>query len=179
MQERLQRAFDRALIPDRYRNAKIADFAKSVVDPVLKAQLDNRSVWIHGGTGTGKTHLAIAVLRDCLTRSEEVAFISLVDLLERIKATFVDHQRGDDPFETACKIDVLALDDIASERPTPFAEDILSRLVDYRYNWQKRTIFTSNAGLTDLGGIYSARIISRLLEQCDQIKLTGKDRRVR
>lgn len=174
---RMQRTFDRAAIPTLYRSAAISDFNKGVVDLVLAAQMASRSVWIHGGTGTGKTHLGVAILKDSLSKRQNCVFVSLADLVEQIKSRF-GGQGGDDPFEAACKVDVLVLDDIAAERATTFAVDVFSRLVDYRYNWTKQTIFTSNANPAQLGAEYGGRIVSRLVGVCALIQLTGKDRRM-
>lgn len=174
----MQRTFDGAAIPTLYRSAAISDFNKGVVDLVLAAQMASRSVWIHGGTGTGKTHLGVAILKDALSKRQNCVFVSLADLVEQIKARF-GGQGGDDPFEAVCKVDVLVLDDIAAERATPFAIDVLSRLIDYRYNWTKQTVFTSNAAPLELGKDYGSRIVSRIVGVCALVHLTGKDRRMK
>ena len=172
----MARMFDRATIPTLYRSAKINDFTKGVVDLVLAAQMKHRSMWIHGSTGTGKTHLGVAILKDGLSKRQNGIFISLAELVEEIKSQF-GGAAGPDPFEAACKVEVLVLDDIAAERATTFAIDVFSRLVDYRYNWAKQTIFTSNANPADLGTEYGGRIVSRIVGSCALVRLTGKDRR--
>lgn len=173
---RMQKAFDRAAIPVLYRGARIDQFNDGIVIAVQNAIIEGKAIWIYGKTGTGKTHLAVGILKDALDRREDAIFISLADLIERIKGRFND-QSQQDPFEAGSQVETLVLDDIAAERPTEFALDVFSRLVDYRYSWAKRTIFTSNASPVTLTDHFGPRIASRVMDMCRVIHLDGRDRR--
>lgn len=107
-----------------------------------------KGLWVKGPSGTGKTFAAIGLLNYYAEKHKSVAFVNVSDLIlltqnsynvsfgERNHESYVDKSR---------KVDLLVIDDLGTERPTPwFKENILLPIIDYRFRSGKTTIFTSN-----------------------------------
>lgn len=77
---------------------------------------------------------------------------------------------------------LLALDDLGAERPTEWAIETLTRLIDTRVAEGLPTIVTSNyriGQIRDLwGGMAGKRVASRLAGACRPIEVKGQDRRL-
>jgi DNA replication protein DnaC len=124
-----------------------------------------------GLVGCGKTHLAAAIknLRD--QRGEQTIFKTAPDLLDYLRATYapdsnVTYDRGFDAIRNA---EVLILDDYGAHSSTPWAEEKLFQLLNYRFNARLATVITTNQPLGKVGSVSSAptqelRILSRLLD---------------
>ncbi len=115
-----------------------------------------------GGLGCGKTHLAAAIANARLERDEPVLFIVVPDLLDYLRATF--HPGSDvtydERFEEVRTAPLLILDDLGAESATPWAQEKLYQIINYRYNAALPTVITTNARLEDI----EPRIRSRLLD---------------
>ncbi len=128
---------------------------------------DNPDGWLFlsGGVGTGKTHLAIAIAKDRLERfpMSNILFLVVPDLLDHLRATF-DPNRGvsyDERFEQIRRADLLILDDLGTENTTPWAREKLFQIINHRYNERSATVVTSNHDVYEI----EDRIRSRLLDQ--------------
>lgn len=79
-------------------------------------------------------------------------------------------------------IRLLALDDVGAERPTDWAVETLTTLLDARTAEGLPTVVTSNYSLGRLrdlwGGVAGARVASRLAGACERIEVDGPDRRI-
>jgi DNA replication protein DnaC len=123
-------------------------------------------VYLNGPYGVGKTHLAVAAVVERENRGDDVFFATVADLLDHLRATFapdspITHEDLLDRIRTA---DVLVLDDMGAERNTPFAEDKLFQIINYRYEEQSPTIITTSQSIEDIA-IARPRIASRLQDR--------------
>lgn len=78
------------------------------------------------------------------------------------------------------RLDLLVIDDLASERDTAYMNEMIFNIIDSRYRSGRPLIVTSNLTKTDLmapGSIDRQRIYSRLLEMCVPVEVKGMDRR--
>jgi DNA replication protein DnaC len=174
------RAMERKLVPARFAGADM-----DLIDPAIKAELDKvafgdgEGVMIHGGVGTGKTFLAVAVLFDLLKSYDyrEVMFATMPDLLDRIRASYNAPTR-DDVLERALEVQVLVLDDLGTEKVTDWVREKVYQIINRRYNEQLCTICTTNLAPSQLAKHIGERTVSRLMEMCRVVKLDGADRRV-
>lgn len=72
----------------------------------------------------------------------------------------------------------LFLDDIGAEKTTDWALEKLYNIINMRYNNNLHITVTSNLELDELSKKTDDRIVSRLNEMCELIRLSGEDRRV-
>lgn len=128
---------------------------------------------IAGGTGKGKTRLAAAIANYCRDSGRQVMFVVVPDLLDRLRASYGPHNtRGfDDTFEQVRNVPLLVLDDLGSQSGTPWADEKLFQLINYRYNACLPTVITTNLTVNRL----DARLASRLTDpQVSTILLMGR-----
>ncbi len=97
-----------------------------------------------GPYGCGKTHLAAAIANAVALRAEPVLFIVVPDLLDHLRATFNPNSLTpyDRRFEEIRSCPLLILDDLGTESATPWAEEKLYQLFNYRYNARLPTVIT-------------------------------------
>lgn len=102
-------------------------------------------------------------------------------LLDGIKAEWDGGERG--TLDRAERYDLLALDDLGMERPTDWAKETITRLIDARTMRGLPTIITSNYRLGQLrdiwGGVEGDRLVSRIAGSCERVEMSGPDRRMR
>lgn len=151
--------------------------------------IDGRGLLLMGGCGSGKTHLAVAVLVEIIHsgKSGRVLFCNFQDLIQEIQASFdADAAVGkSEILRPLLEADLLVLDELGSVKPTQFVQDILYYVINSRYNTVRATIFTTNA-FDDSGDAgqrlqdrVGDRLRSRLHEMTELISMKGvRDHRI-
>lgn len=143
-----------------------------------------RGAYLWGEPGRGKTYAAAHAVRVAVegSRGSKVPakLVSARQLLDSIRDGFSGGDRG--ALRRAETVPLLALDDLGAERPTDWAIETITGLIDARTAEGLPTIVTSNYSLGQLrglwGGMPGARIASRLGGACERIEVTGPDRRL-
>lgn len=130
---------------------------------------------LRGGYGCGKTHLAAAIANECLSRGQPALFINVPDLLDHLRAAFAPSSETsfDQRFEEVRNAPVLILDDLGTQNATPWAQEKLYQILNYRYNAQLPTVITTNQDLSDL----DPRVRSRLthVEFAQNVEILAPD----
>ena len=133
---------------------------------------------ITGTCGTGKTHLAVAILHAILDKNYPGLFITVPDLLAEIRKSY----NGDQDSEKIQKVKsakFLVLDDLGAEKTTDWVQEQLYMIINYRYEYELPTVITSNLDIGQLSQKVGERTTSRLLEMCYGVKLNGEDYRAK
>jgi DNA replication protein DnaC len=159
-------------------------------------------LYLFGKYGTGKTHLAIAIVRALMEANPNefgaryddtsslynperqeyqglyCSFFPVVDLLDMWRpGSEAKQRRGEWLFRRAKADDLVILDDIGAEKASEWTGDRLYAVVDARYRNQKATIFTTNCSEKELVDNGYGRIISRIFEMTEQVPVIGPDHR--
>src|SRR5476649_1258064 len=194
-----------ANIPKRYLHCTLANF--SAYNPSLERALEQarriprrfpaadnereqgRGLLLDGLPGVGKTHLAVAVVKQVIKQSgARGLFYDTRDLLRVIRSTYDPSIRTTElevlrPVMTA---DLLVLDDLGAEKTSEWVEETMNLIVNTRYNERRLTIFTSNyqdiPDDTEPNSLIfriGHRMRSRLHEMCEFIVMDGADYRER
>ncbi|MDP2950308.1 MAG: ATP-binding protein, partial [Chloroflexota bacterium] len=98
-----------------------------------------------GETGCGKTHLAAAVGHYLEARDTVVHFCVVPDLLDDLRLASREDARGghfDEVLEAIRTAPVLILDDLGVHSATPWAQEKLFQILNYRYNAKLPTVIT-------------------------------------
>jgi DNA replication protein DnaC len=127
------------------------------------AQDPNGWLLLIGPNGCGKTHLAAAIANKSLEDGALVLFATVPDLLDHLRAAFAptSNEVYDQLFSRMREAEVLVLDDLGAQQSSPWANEKLFQLLNYRYNSRFPTVITANS--RGLQGI-DERIRSRLTD---------------
>ena len=149
----------------------------------IEARLDaaflahQRNCVLVGGTGTGKTHLAIAIARACIRDGARGRFFNVVDLVNKLE-TEVRAERQGRIADRLARLDFAVLDELGY---LPFAQtggQLLFHLISHLYE-QTSIMVTTNFDQSELEEQLGDRILSRLVEICgDPLPLYGTDHRL-
>jgi DNA replication protein DnaC len=147
----------------------------------------DRGLLLMGGCGSGKTHLAVAAMQEIIKSGKpgHLLFSNFQELVQEIQASFGDSGTSkSEILQPLLEADLLVLDELGSQKPTPFVFDILYYIINSRYNDEKVTVFTTNyldepkaKGEERLEDRIGERLRSRLYEMTDRVVIEAADYR--
>ena len=151
------RLLDAARIPPRFRQCDFHNyypkndsqfFAHSFASRLVEEYpaVDSGLLFM-GSVGVGKTHLAIAVLKELITKKGVSSlFYESGSLLKAIQDSYNPVSQNSEMRVLApvFQAEVLVLDELGATVPTNWVRDTLYQIINTRYNNKKLTIFTTN-----------------------------------
>jgi DNA replication protein DnaC len=113
-----------------------------------------------GETGCGKTHLAAAVANYNRQAGKPVLFIVVPEFLDHLRSTFSPESKVsyDQLFESVKTTPLLILDDFGEHSTSPWAQEKLYQVINYRYNARLATVITARLGLDQMEGPVASRL---------------------
>jgi hypothetical protein len=133
--------------------------------------------WLYlcGPVGVGKTHAAIAAVREAVQVPRAVVWE-----LVTFSALLESRRPGADQVEASKyeRADLLVIDDLGMVKASSeWAIEELWRLIDYRRRNQLCTIVTANLAPGKLTSDFNEAIVSRIAQDCILVAMRGTDRR--
>src|SRR6266568_2782670 len=162
----------------------------------------DKGLLIIGKIGTGKTHLAVGIIKELIVnRGLPCLFYDYRELLKEIQNSYNSTVQTTelDVLRPVFETDVLALDELGAVKPTEWVWDTVSLILNTRYNDNRTTIITTNfpnlpaakfksnlgsrhreaadyaTAEETLGQRIGDRMRSRLQEMCRIIEMDGED----
>ena len=231
--DRTERLLARARVPERYRHCDFENYetdneiegctreqlaawsqslaqAKLIVQrfaqefsPVREMQSEH-GLLLMGPCGVGKTHLAVAALKEIALRGHHALFYDYRELLKEIQESYSAESQSTEMgvLEPVLKAEFLVLDDVGSSKPSLWALETVGHILNTRYNEKRVTLLTTNyldaeqgplnappTGTSRVAGMRAAtiedtltdrvgkRIRSRLYEMCRTVEVSAPDYR--
>jgi len=155
---------------DRRRN--LPPEQQENLDWALEAALSfarNPEGWLvfMGFTGSGKTHLAAAIVNYRYEAGQPALFVVVPEFLDHLRSTFGPESKVsyDELFESVKTAPLLVLDDFGEQSTTPWAKEKLYQVLNYRYNGRLPTVITTRHSLDEIIEKFDSPVSSRLADK--------------
>ena len=139
-------------------------WVRKYIDNFDQALETGRSVVFLGHTGTGKTHMAIAVLANLLSQGHTGAYTTVMDMLSRFKDTYNQKSKETERavMEDLTTCAILVIDEVGKQLDTAYESAQLFRVLDRRYCGTLPTLLVSNLDRKGLKEFLGEPIVDRL-----------------
>lgn len=129
-----------------------------------------------GEPGTGKTGLAMGLLRNALVNGYRGRFYNAQDLMDELYASLAD-RKTPKLLKQLCRYDLLVVDELGYLTLKPEQVNAFFKLMEGRY-MLKSTIITTNLDFDDWYNLFQRKelvdaLLSRLQHHCITIRITG------
>ena len=136
---------------------------------------------MHGGVGTGKTHLACALVNNLVSRGVSARYTTMGGMLADIKRAYgvQDLTEAGQVARYVDDSDLLVLDEADVIRGSENDLGLIFAVVNGRYNARKPLVLISNQPLESLAGFIGERTVSRLRENMALVVCSWGDYRAK
>jgi DNA replication protein DnaC len=146
----------------------------------------DKGLLFYGDTGVGKTHLAVALMREAIVRkTARAVFYETRELLKMVRDTYSGSAEMTElaVLRPVLEAEILVLDDLGLEKKSEWVDETLGLVINTRYSERRLTVITTN--LRDLDSTepgsfafqLGLRTRSRLKEMCEWLLIDAVDTR--
>jgi DNA replication protein DnaC len=146
----------------------------------------DKGLLFYGDTGVGKTHLAVALMREAIVRKNARAvFYETRELLKMVRDTYSGNTEMTElaVLKPVLEAELLVLDDLGLEKKSEWVDETIGLVINTRYSERRLTVITTNLQdieSTEPGSFafqLGLRTRSRLKEMCEWVLIDSVDAR--
>lgn len=162
------------VIPPRYRSATYETYQGG--EEIKNFLRQGKPCILHGGNGTGKTHLAWATVRHLQSVGLSCRYIIAANFFDDVRQSFRDDSIVKQ-HEDLKQVQYLVIDEVDKRYGSPTEFNALFRLINHRYEWLRPTMLIGNQGGDKLQETLGPSVIDRIREDGKIIEITGRSAR--
>jgi DNA replication protein DnaC len=141
----------------------------------------NENIIFIGKPGTGKSGIAMGLLRLALLNGHRGRFYNAQDMLNELYSSLADRTTSK-LFNNLCSYEILVIDELGYLTLTPEQINMFFKLIDMRYQ-RKSTIITTNLDFEDWYAVFKQKglvdaMLDRFKHHCTIIHINGPSLRV-
>jgi DNA replication protein DnaC len=162
---------------DDRKSPKASDISRRYVQHFETMYQKGKGLLFLGNPGTGKSFFAGCIVNALLDNGYKCKMTNFPAIINDISSLREGKQEY---ISRLMACDLLAIDDLAIERNTGYANEIVQSVIDTRYRSGKPLIVTTNLTVEEIkhpSTIERERLFSRLYQMCLPIAVVGNDRR--
>jgi len=165
----------RSGIPEIHRESRIGNFTAQTeraekLKLVMQAYVDNfqkpakpDGFILIGPPGSGKTHIACAIIHDLISRGFTARYTSLPSLTIRIRQASRGQESVADIVSDLTDVDFLVIDEIDLHGSSDNDYNVLYAIVNGRYENGSPTMVITNRNIDDLTNDLNERVVRRVI----------------
>ena len=156
---------------------RMGEIAKFCEDYANDFSLKSPSLFMHGATGLGKTHLSLSIANVVTEKGMGVIYSSAPNLFGELEREHFSRQNPNErTFERELlETDLLIIDDLGVEFSTQFTVSCVYNIINSRILSSKPTVISTNLTPGELEDKYTQRITSRIIGSYISLKFIGRD----
>ncbi len=159
-------------ISPRKRMSGILEYCKCYAEDF---DTESESLYMHGSTGLGKTHLSLAIANVVAEKGYTVIYDTAQNILSSLEREKFSHSNTGERENEILDCDLLIIDDLGSEFSTQFTVAAVYNIVNTRINRSKPVIISTNLTGNELEAKYSQRVTSRIIGNYVSLRFVGDD----